>query len=372
MHELPIGAGSRRRVCILYMKRVIHWFRRDLRVHDNTALRAALEEAEEVVPVFVLSDWKRAHPWVGEGKREFLLGSLAVLVGNIEKIGGKLVIRQGEADKELGKLLEETKAEAIFFNRDPDTYGRKMEEKIAKLAETRAFKDVAIHERDEVLTGKGQPFRVFTPYARAWRSLAKPKVHGAPRRMKTPAGIRSIKLPAMKSGVEIIEPGEEAARKRLAAFVKGAIDQYAELRDFPAAEGTSRLSQDLRFGLLSPREVFEKAAEAKIYTNELIWREFYMQVLWHWPEVLERDFNPEYRNVKWFRAGEDFEAWKNGETGFPIVDAAMRQLNQTGFMHNRLRMIVAMFLTKDLHIHWKTGEQYFYMQRLGRWGDREQ
>jgi len=359
------------------MQRVIHWFRRDLRLHDNTALRAAHATGAEIVPVYIVSQWRGSHGWTGAPRQEFLCGSLAGLARNLQQIGGRLIIRQGAADEELACLLKETGAQAIYFNRDPDPFGRKMEERVIAMAQesgavAHAFKDIAIHERDEVLTGKGEPFRVFTPYARAWRKLPKPQVHGALRRMQTPAGIPSMELPALaawglKRSAEIIEPGEDAARKRLDAFMKGPILQYQELRDFPAATATSRLSQDLRFGLVSAREVYTRAVAREAgdgtYVNELIWREFYMQILWHWPHVLDREFNPEYRHVGWFEPGSDFEAWKQGRTGFPIVDAAMRQLNATGFMHNRLRMIVAMFLTKDLHLHWRLGESYF-MQHL--------
>jgi len=364
------------------MRRAIYWFRRDLRVHDNTGLRAALEAACEVVPVYLLSQWRGRHHWTGSARQEFLCGSLAVLARNIERLGGRLIIRQGAADEELAGLLAETKAEAIFFNRDPDPFGRAMEKKVTSVAAAfgataHAFQDVAIHERDEVLTGKGEPFRVFTPYARAWRALPKPPVHAAPRRMRTPPEIPSLPLPTpaiwgLGSGADIIAPGEDAARLRLDAFLRGPILRYKDLRDIPAAGATSRLSQDLRFGLLSPREVHRRAEAARdgtdapgidAYVNELIWREFYMQILWHWPHVIDSDFNPGYRNVRWYEPGPEFDAWREGRTGFPIVDAAMRQLNATGFMHNRLRMITAMFLTKDLHIHWRAGESHF-MQRL--------
>jgi deoxyribodipyrimidine photo-lyase len=354
------------------MRRIIHWFRRDLRLHDNTALRAALDAAPEVIPVYILSDWRAQHAWTGAPRQEFLCGSLAVLARNLEKLGGRLIIRQGAADEALAALVKETGAEAIYFNRDPDPFGRKMEERVAAACgvKVESFKDIAIHERDEVLTGQGAPFRVFTPYARAWRKLPKPQFHGAPQKIQTPAKIASLELPTLKTwglktGAEIIEPGEDAARRRMETFLKGPIARYKDLRDIPSASGTSRLSQDLRYGLLSPRELCARAMAhgegegVHTYVNELIWREFYMQVLWHWPQVLEADFNPDYQNVQWFEPGSDFDAWKEGRTGFPIVDAAMRQLNATGYMHNRLRMIVAMFLTKDLHLHWRLGESYF-------------
>lgn len=367
------------------MKRAIHWFRRDLRIHDNTALHAAAHAAEEVIPVYILSAWRKNHAWTGAPRQQFLCGSLEVLALNLKTLGACLIIRQGRADEELARLLKETGAEAIFFNRDPDPFGRSMEEKVAaaagKLGATiSAHKDIAIHERDEVLTGKCEPFRVFTPYSKAWRKLPKPALLPALRSLKTPGGIQSLPLPtlgtwSLRPSAEIIPPGEDAARKRLDSFIHAPIRHYLELRNYPVAAGTSRLSQDLRYGLLSAREVFLRAEHAReaaapeqarsidTYVNELIWREFYFQVLWHWPQVLDEDFNAEYKNVRWSAPGPEYDAWKHGETGFPIVDAAMRQLNATGFMHNRLRMITAMFLTKDLHIHWRHGESYF-MQHL--------
>jgi deoxyribodipyrimidine photo-lyase len=360
------------------VKRVIHWFRRDLRMHDNTALLAALQAAPEVIPVYIVSEWRGNHQWTGAPRQQFLCDSLEALARNLEKIGGRLIVRQGAAEAELARLTAETGADGLFYNRGPDPFGREVEARLERSLgiETRAFKDIAIHERDEVLTGKGEPFRVFTPYARAWRKLPKAEPHPVPRRMRTPADVSSLPLPTLKTwglrlDADILKGGEDAARQRLEEFLSGPILLYGETRDFPATAGTSRLSQDLRHGLLSSREVYSRAQAVReranpnqqhsidTYVNELIWREFYFQVLWYWPEVLEADFNPEYRNVPWYEPGADFDAWKHGETGFPIVNAGMRQLAATGFMHNRLRMITAMFLTKDLHIHWKTGEGHF-------------
>jgi deoxyribodipyrimidine photolyase len=264
---------------------VIHWFRRDLRLTDNTALNAAVKTGEPVIPVFILSDWKHEHRWTGAPRQEFLCGCLKSLAQNIEAAGGKLIIRRGEAAKELEKLARETKAGAIYFNRDPDPFGRTMEERVrARGCPVHAFKDAVMHEANEVMTGAGGSFRVFTPYSR----------------------IR-VELSANSTAVE---------RKSIHTYI-----------------------------------------------NELIWREFYMQILWHFPEVLEHEFNPKWRPLRWSEPGKDFQRWCDGETGFPIVDAGMRELNQTGCMHNRARMITAMFLTKDLHIDWRAGERYF-MQRL--------
>lgn len=363
----------------------IHWFRRDLRLTDNTALSAALEKCPDLVPVYIVSEWKKAHIWTGVGRQQFLCGCLESLSKNIATLGGRLIIRQGNAAEELRKLVCETKATKIFTNRDPDPFGRKTEELVAKMAaeegcELVLCQDIAIHERDEVRTGTGGVFRMFTPYSRAWRKLEKPALLPKPKTMRTPENVKSLPLPTVEtwglSGkMDILEAGERAARERMKHFLNGKILRYDANRNLPSVDGGSRLSQDLRWGLLSPREVYlesEKAAakgnaaerkSAEVFITELIWREFYLQVLWHFPEVLDADFSPKFSNVQWHTNDAAFERWCKGETGFPIVDAAMRQLNTIGYMHNRLRMITAMFLTKDLHIHWRQGESYF-MQKL--------
>jgi len=366
-------------------KPVIHWFRRDLRITDNTALAAAAQSASAVIPVYILSNWKNTHGWTGSPRQEFLCGGLKSLAQNIGRSGGRLVIRQGAAVTELERLVVESGAHAIFFNRDPDPFGRAMETRVKKMAAglgiaVHDFKDATIHERNEILTTTGQPYRVFTPYSRAWLKTGSPSPLPAINRLATPPEISSLPLPELDAwnlqGTALIpEPGEKAAHKRLADFLAGPIFEYAAARDFPASAATSLLSADLRFGTLSIREIFRKCLEASenttisqrknvfTFVNELIWREFYMQILWHWPEVLDHEFNPKWRGLKWREPGAAFERWRDGQTGFPIVDAAMRQLNATGFMHNRLRMIAAMFLTKDLHIDWRHGERHF-MQRL--------
>lgn len=361
------------------MKTVIHWFRRDLRITDNTALAAASAAAESVIPVYIQSGWRGSHRWTGEHRQEFLCGCLDSLDRNLQSIGSRLLVRQGDAVEELARLANETQAEVIYFNRDPDPHGRRVEEMLAKKIECQGFKDHCVHERDEVLTGKNEPFRVFTPYANAWRKHDHPKAAGRLRKLHTPTSLRKGELPKLsdwnlRGSGGIVNAGEAAARERLKQFLANGIDCYGKQRDLLAEDGTSRLSQDLRFGLLSIREVLERCEEkardlppagrrsAETYISELIWREFYMQVLWHWPEVLDEDFNPKYRNVPWPGSDRDFDLWKNAETGFPIVDAAMRQLRETGFMHNRARMIVAMFLTKDLHVHWRKGESWFMQQ----------
>jgi deoxyribodipyrimidine photo-lyase len=366
---------------------VIHWFRRDLRILDNTALFHAARSADAVLPVYILSDWKRNHPWTGPKRQAFLCKSLESLAKNLETIGGRLVIRCGAADEVLEHLIRESGAKSLSFNRDPDPFGREIEARVEQMARRlgiacTGYHDVTLHTPEEVRTQDGKPYRVFTPYSKNWLTLAKPEPLPKPEALNTPAGIKSLDLPTNAywklpepEGCEIPEGGERAARERLKGLV-GISQDYKELRDLPGVGGTSRLSQDLRFGLLSPRTIYKQAVEARAgtrsraaqdgidcYVKELAWREFYMAILWQFSNVLAEEFNPDWRGLRWEEPGENFEAWKEGRTGFPIVDAGMRELLATGFMHNRLRMITAMFLTKDLHTDWRLGEQFF-MQHL--------
>ncbi|RYD65210.1 MAG: deoxyribodipyrimidine photo-lyase [Verrucomicrobiaceae bacterium] len=365
----------------------IHWFRRDLRISDNTALHHAAAGAKAVLPVYVLSDWKKSHLWTGEKRQIFLCRCLESLGKNLDSIGGQLIFRSGSAAAELENLVRETGADAIFYNQDPDPFGREAEKRVEAMAKRlgiacHGYHDVTLHGPDEVLTQEGKPYRVYTPYSRNWLSLRKPEPYSRPRALHTPSGISSLALPTnahwklSDPAADLVEPGERAAHQRLKTAIAERLGTYGESRDIPSVPGTSRLSQDLRFGLLSPRTIYAQTAVAMAKSNsanarsgmekfikELAWREFYMALLWHFPNVLEEEFNPDWRGLWWAEPGEDFEAWKQGRTGFPIVDAGIRELLATGFMHNRVRMITAMFLTKDLHIDWRLGEQFF-MQHL--------
>ena len=383
------------------MSIAIHWFRRDLRLTDNTALNAAAQ-SDQILPVYIPSDWQRHHHWCGPHRQAFLAGSLKSLHRNLEAKGGRLLIRPGPAVRALLALARETGATEIHTNRDPDPHGRAIESELSTQAAKNGVRvhlhqDHAIHERDAILTGEGKPYRVFTPYARAWVKAGLSAPGPTLARLHVPAEVASEPLPELShwglaDTAPTIEPGEAAARKRLARFLDGPVLAYGERRDLPAEDGTSRLSQDLRWGLLSIREICARLQQAtstaksvaqkcsaRTWLNELIWREFYMQVLWHAPDVLQHEYQPDTRTLAWRahwrpeeagawaqdpRAKDDFDRWCRGLTGFPIVDAGMRQLATTGFMHNRVRMIVAMFLTKDLHIWWMHGESWFMRHLL--------
>ena len=365
----------------------IHWFRRDLRLIDNTALHHAANSSDQVLPVYVISDWKEKHRWTGPARQAFLCGCLGSLEKNVAAAGGQLIFRRGNAAEELEQLIRETKAEAVFTNRDPDPHGIAMEAEVARRCREmgvvfESFKDTVLHERAEVMNGSGRPYRVFTPYNKSWQAMPKPSVLSAVKSLRTPPGISSLPRPTLQTWrlpactADLPEPGRRAARDRLKGAITSILPHYGEQRNIPHGQTTSQLSVDLRHGTISIRELYHGAValmagsrdatvkkSCQTFLNELAWREFYMQVLWHWPEVLEHEFDPQYRGLPWDYDEVKLQRWKDGLTGFPIVDAGMRELRATGFMHNRVRMIAAMFLTKDLRLDWRLGEQYF-MQML--------
>jgi len=369
---------------------VIHWFRRDLRLSDNTALLQATRDSEKVLPVYISSDWKGEHHWTGPARQAFLCGCLESLSKNIDHAGGRLIFRRGHAVEELEKLIDESEAEAVYCNRDPDPYGKEMEKRVRELCRNKGiafhdFQDAVLHEKDEVLTNSGGPYKVYTPYSRTWFDQEKSAVQDTVRTIHTLTTIRKGSVPTVSDwglpyeGELLRTPGEKAARQRLKQAIDEVIGEYEGMRNDPAADATSHLGADLRYGTLSVREVFHEAEQARerarsestrssihTFQKQLGWREFFMAILGHFPEVLETDFNADWRGLDWDDPGKDdrFEHWKAGKTGFPIVDAGMRQLAETGYMHNRVRMITAMFLTKDLHIHWKEGESHFLQHLL--------
>lgn len=365
---------------------IIHWFRRDLRISDNLALGHAAKSDLPLVPVYVLSDWKKTHTWTGPNRQHFLCESLASLSRNLETLGASLIIRQGNAVSALRELIQESGAVELHYNEDPDPFGKNVEIKVQALCKELGVRcvghhDAALHRPDEILTLSGTPYRVYTPFSKNWLSLSKNSPILKPKSLRSAPPLKTLPLPTVKTWglklptAELRIAGEKAARERLKQAIHSKIHLYSDQRNFPAIAGTSRISQDLRYGLISIRTVYAEAMKAHsaadlksrsnidIFIKELAWREFYFAILRFFPNVLDEEFNADWRDLPWDEPGERFELWKDGRTGFPIVDAGMRELKATGFMHNRVRMITAMFLTKDLHIDWKQGESWF-MQNL--------
>lgn len=352
----------------------IHWFRRDLRLADNTALAHAAAEGERLLPVFVLDDAILARRDTGAARVRFMLGCIAALADALATAGSRLMVLRGDPATVLPGLARAVGASAVHWNKDYEPYARARDARIAEAlaaggVAARPWKDQVMFEEGEILTSQGRPFTVYTPYARAWR-LRKPAApRGTPRLPPPPAvDVTSTPLPdaaalGFTSEATLPPPGEDAARARLATFGTTALRAYDDERDVPAHAGTSGLSPYLRFGVVSIRAVHAatagRSAGARAFTGELIWRDFYQQLLFHHPNVERQAFRPAMRALAWDNDRGLFRAWQRGETGYPIVDAAMRQLRATGWMHNRCRMIVASFLTKDLLVDWRWGERHF-------------
>jgi deoxyribodipyrimidine photo-lyase len=363
------------------MSTAIWWIRRDLRLADNQTLTAALQDAEQVVPVFIFDPTLWNSPYVGDKRLAFLLAGLRKLEGNLQARGSRLILRRGDPKVELRQLRAETNAGAIFAEADVSPYARNRDKKIAAELPLRLKGGMTVHHPAAVLKTDGTPYTVFTPFSQTWKSLPLPQcddVLPAPETISTPASLHSETIPTEPSlSLAIPFPaGEAEAQRGLAQFGAGLIYGYDEQRNRMDLHGTSMLSPYLRFGMVSARQAVVTAREAiesvstkaarqgaETWLNQLIWREFYISILYHFPQVRGQSFRPEYDCILWDNNEQAFAAWAAGRTGYPVVDAAMRQLAQTGWLPNRARMIVASFLVKDLLIDWRWGERWF-MQHL--------
>ncbi len=356
-------------------EKALVWFRRDLRDHDHAALSAALAAAEQVYCAFVFdTDILDALPSSHDRRVHFIRESLAELDAALQARGGALIVRHGRASAEIPMLARELGISAVFANRDYEPAAKQRDAEVeSRLAAAgiafHQFKDQAIFDGDDVLTQAGKPFSVFTPYKNAWLKRLTAAdcaaCHGAGQLAgRPPAGVPAladIGFACTDLSELGIQPGMSGARALWDDFRTGRIQRYGALRDYPAIKGVSYLSVHLRFGTISVRELVRCAREegADAWLSELIWRDFYFMILDHFPRVVGHAFKPEYDAIQWEDWPEGFAAWCAGRTGYPLVDAAMRQLNYSGWMHNRLRMVVASFLTKDLGIDWRLGEKYF-------------
>ncbi|MCA9970746.1 MAG: deoxyribodipyrimidine photo-lyase [Anaerolineales bacterium] len=363
------------------MTRTIWWIRRDLRLADNQALTSALKAASEVIPLFVLDPALLASPYVGQKRLAFLWAGLRQLDVDLRRHGSRLIVRQGQPTAVLHQLVHETGAASIHAAEDFSPYARGRDAAVAADLPLRLHPGIVVHHPATIEKQAGGPYTVFTPFGRAWRERPFP-THAdllpAPTHIRTPADLHSQPLPDRPALPDTVPfaPGEAAANRRLAAFAQQRIAAYAADRDRMDLDGTSQLSPYLRFGMLSARQAVVAALSARAraadaaarkgadtWLNELIWREFFTGILYHFPHVLRGSFREPYDAIQWRDDADGLTAWQNGRTGYPVVDAAMRQLQTSGWMHNRARMIVASFLVKDLLIDWRHGERWF-MQHL--------
>jgi deoxyribodipyrimidine photo-lyase len=367
-------------------RKALVWFRRDLRDFDHTALHEALKSASRVWCVFIYdTDILDRLPTRSDRRVEFILGSVNELRASLRARGGDLWVLKGSAAAELCGAASRIGVHDVYANHDYEPSARERDEKVrAKLTsmgiEFRAFKDQVIFEKEEILTGGATPFKVFTAYKNAWldrldcsdlaerpiekyqSALARPEDYPEPTEEWTLEEIGFVVTDLAKQGMR---PGMSGGRDRWRDFLK-RIDRYRQDRDFPALKGPSYLSIHLRFGTVSIRELAREAERrasesggADCWLGELIWRDFYFMILWHHPRVVGESYLVKYKDLPFENDKNKFAAWCEGRTGYPIVDAAMRQLNKTGYMHNRLRMVAASFLVKDLHVDWRKGEKYF-------------
>ncbi len=334
-------------------------------MEDNTGLLRALEESEEVLTCFFLDPRQlQSNPYRSDFAVKFMFESLEDLAGQIERKGGRLNILRGEAEEMVAKIVKDEGVEAVFVNRGYTPFSKKRDEAILRVApEFFRLPDALLNEPEVVLKGDGDPYTVFTPYWKKAREVAvrEPRKCNFGNFCDRDLGSVELVAPEVGEHPEILLGGREEALKLLGKLAD--FKNYSEERDIPALKKTTHLSPHHKFGTVSIREVYHRVAEtlgpSSGILQELYWRDFFTQIAWHFLHVFGKSFKPKYDKVPWPGKKEHFEAWKEGKTGFAIVDAGMRELNTTGFMHNRVRMITASFLVKDLHVDWREGERYF-------------
>ncbi|BAZ43702.1 deoxyribodipyrimidine photolyase [Chondrocystis sp. NIES-4102] len=375
---------------------IIFWHRRDLRIFDNVGLSAAAAQTNKVVGLFCLDGNILERDDVAPARVTYMIGCLQALEQSYRDLGSQLLIIKGEPVTAIPQLAAALAAKAVYWNLDVEPYAQKRDRSVTEALTikgigTSNFWDQLLHHPGEIVTKlSNEPYKVYTPFWRSWSEKPKSAIVPQPKQLQglseselqsaTSAGI--IPLPTAKDlgygwdNPLVLEPGETPAKERLEEFSDRSIHSYDEERNFPYLDGTSQLSAALKFGAIGIRTVWQttedilaqcRSDEAKTsivtWRKELAWREFYQHCMFFFPELAEGAYRQEFKDFPWENNEEKFQAWCEGRTGYPIVDAAMRQLNETGWMHNRCRMIVASFLTKDLIIDWRWGEKYF-MQRL--------
>ncbi len=343
----------------------VFWFRRDLRLDDNAALYHALKSGKPVLPLFIFdTEILNKLENKSDSRVQFIHQEITRLNTELKEFGSSLFVKIGKPWVVWKELLSEYSIDTVYTNRDYEPYRITRDENINELLKTNSvrfhtYKDIVIFEKHEVLKDDKTPYTVFTPYSRKWRlkltdfyRSSYPTLKYAKNFIKTD----SFAIPSLKEVGFNATDFEFPPRKVTSDIIK----KYTELRDFPAVNGTTRLGLHLRFGTLSLRKLLQYAElRNQTYVNELIWRDFYQQILFHFPHVAKGAFRKEYDQIEWENNEAHFAAWCEGRTGYPMVDAGMRELNATGHMHNRVRMVVASFLTKHLLINWQWGEAYF-------------
>ena len=347
------------------MSSLFFWFRRDLRLTDNHGLFQALRSGKPVRPVFIFDpDILDKLSNKQDARVSFIYDQLKTMQESIMEHGGNLEVYYGKPASIWGELLQDERMDGVYSNEDYEPYAMNRDQEIAHICneqnkEFRQFKDQVIFAKDEVVKDDGSPYTVYTPYMKKWK---KHLIEHPIQQFPSEKYLNHFCSNSSPKWVTLEDMGFSAPNISFPekSITQGRISAYEEKRDIPSIVGTSRLSVHFRFGTISIREKFLKGVRlSEKWINELIWRDFYMQILYHFPYVVNGSFRKLYDQIPWRNNTEDFERWKSGTTGYPMVDAGMRELNQTGFMHNRVRMVVASFLTKHLLIDWRWGEAYF-------------
>jgi deoxyribodipyrimidine photo-lyase len=347
----------------------IFWFRRDLRLTDNAGLYQALKSGFKVLPIFIFDDSILSRLEDKDDARvTFIHQQITRLSEELQKLGSTILVKYGLPDLIWKQLLSEYNIKSVYSNHDYEPYAKQRDEKLTGFFNEQGIeflttKDQCIFEKNEITKDDGKPYVVFTPYKRKWLEKLKPEhLKAYPTENHFQNFINLTTQPI----ISLSEMGFTESNIQFPdQTYSDILNNYGMDRDFPAKEATSKISVHLRFGTISIRELVGKSiGKSEVWLSELIWRDFYFSILWHFPYSATNSFRPEYDKINWRNNEEEFEAWCQGKTGYPIVDAGMRQLNQTGFMHNRIRMVVASFLTKHLLIDWRWGERYFASKLL--------
>ena len=343
---------------------VIFWFRRDLRLDDNHALFKALKSGYDVLPIFIFDSNITNKLNQNDHRLNYINNVLDGLNKRLSENKKKIYIYKGNPIEIISKLIIKLKIKEIYLNKDYEPYARDRDDKIEKFCVANnvsynSFKDHVIFEEDQIVKKDGTPYVVYTPYSRKWiEKFQSNQLDSYPSELNLDGFVDSDKIREVNYLMDfeknIISPKTYNLNKDL-------IDKYEETRNFPALDSTSRIGVNLRFGTVSTRKIVKTSSQRSnnTFLKELIWREFFIQILWHFPHTTEKSFKDKYERIEWRNDMDDFKLWCDGKTGYPIVDAGMNQLNKTGFMHNRLRMVVGSFLCKHLLIDWRLGEKYF-------------
>ncbi len=342
------------------------WFRRDLRLSDNTALFHALSENQQVIPLFIFDTDIIDELPKDDARISFIYQQLEQINVELQKVGSSLLVLKGKPKDIWQKIISEYKVKNIYFNKDYEPYAIKRDTEITYLAKTNnvavfSFKDQVIFEENDILKDDKTPYTIYTPYKNKWLKAFSSTLCEAKKSENHLTNLAKTQF----SFPSITSLNFNLSSIKVKPYSLTNLKSYEAERNFPAIDNTSYLSPHLRFGTISIRKVINNTKhQSEIFLNELIWREFFMQILFHFPHVVSQSFKSKYDQINWRNNKEEFLLWCKGKTGYPIVDAGMRQLNETGYMHNRVRMVVASFLCKHLLIDWRWGEAYFAKKLL--------